>query len=212
MPRAGRSIRWRIVAAACVLLACATLPAATPQARVDFACPALACGLPAHGAFPHFVVGRIGAIADEREAATLFKTMRAHGRWGTLPARGEGFWQHVQPVAIDAGGGAIFVVLTGQDEMRAAPLTVGDFVRYSPHRGRFEVPPAEPVAAAYWNIDGCVAVLCRASDRACVGRYRAGIYRTADGRELTPGAFAPQPQGAVIDTTTMVPLAPGDSH
>lgn len=209
MPRAGRSIRWRLAAAAGVLLACGAARAAAPG---TFDCHTLACGLPAEGAFPHFVVGRIAAIADAREAAALFDTMRAHGHWAQLPGDGEAFWRHVQPVVIDAGGGASFVVLTGQDEMRAAPLGVGDFVRYSPHRGRFEVPPAEPLAAAYWRVDGCVAVLCRAADRACVGRYRAGVYRTHDGRQLGLQAFAPLPHGNVIDTTTMVPLAPGPSH
>lgn len=212
MPRAGRSIRWRLAAAACALLACGATQAAPPAAPGAFDCHALACGLPAENAFPHFVVGRITAIADAREATALFETMRAHGRWAQLPGDGEAFRRHVQPVVIDAGDGASFVVLTGQDEMRAAPLGVGDLVRYSPHRGRFEVPPTEPTAAAYWRVDGCVAVLCRAADRACAGRYLAGVYRTRDGRQLAPPAFVPRPHGHTIDTTTMTPLAPGPSH
>lgn len=209
MPRAGCSIHWCI--AACVLAVGAAASAATPDAQRAFACSELACGIPAQGAFPHFVVGRIAAIATADDATTLFTTMRARRRWTALPAGADAFWRHVQPVAMEAGG-AIFVVLTGREEMRAAPLAVGDFVRYSPHRGQFEVPPTEARATAYWAVDGCVATLCRARDRACFERYVSGVYRTDDGLQLSPASFAPLPRGTTIDTTTMAPTAPPGSR
>lgn len=207
MPRAGRLIQWRIVVA-CALVAGA---AAAPAAPRVFACSELACGVPAQGAFPHFAVGRIVAIATPREAAILFDAMRSRGHWAALPAGVDAFWDHVQPVAIDVEG-ATFVVLTGREEMRAAPLAVGDFVRYSPHRGPFEVPPPDARAAAYWAVDGCVAALCRASDRACFARYAPGVYQTRDGRQLSPALFTPLPHGNTIDTTTMAPMTPPESR
>ncbi len=209
MPRAGCSIRWRFAIIAGLVALVVVAPAATPRPEGDlaFVCTTLACGMPASGAFPHFVVGRVAAIADPRSASTLFHAMRAGGHWAELPTGARVFWEHLQPVAINAGG-ATFVVLTGRDEMRAAPLAVGDLVRYSPHRGRFEVAPADAVDAAYWAIDGCVATLCRAVDRACFKRYAAGVFRTADGAQLSPASFALLAHGKAIDTTTMVPLAP----
>lgn len=209
MPRAGCSIRLRMAGAALLAAFVAVAPAATPRPEGDlaFACTALACGMPARGAFPHFVVGRVTAIADTRDAARLFHAMRASGHWAGLPAGAQAFWAHVQPAVIDAGDAA-FVVLTGRDEMRAAPLVVGDLVRYSPHRGRFEVPPADAVGAAYWAVDGCVATLCRAADHACFERYAAGVFRTSDGTQLSSASLAPLAYGKAVDIATMVPRAP----
>lgn len=89
--------------------------------------------------------------------------------------------------------------------MRAVPIQPGDFVRYSPHRGKYEVPPSDPVAAAYWAVDGCVAVLCDPGNGTCIERYVSGVYRVSDGRQLESETLALLPHGVVIDTGTMLP-------
>jgi hypothetical protein len=160
--------------------------------------------MPEHGAYPHLVVGRIVAVADSTQAHTLFDAMRRGGRWSALPASGDAFWKNLQPVAIDAGSGTVMITLTSQDEMHAAPLRVGDMVRYSPHRGRYEVPPTDKIAAAYWGVDGCVAILCRASDKQCMKRYASGLFRLSGGIQLSPHTLAPLRHGIVIDPQSML--------
>jgi len=161
--------------------------------------------MPEHGAYPHLVIGRIVAVADESQTRALFDAMRRHGRWSTLPTSRAIFWKNLQPVAIDAGSGEATITLTSQDEMHAAPLRVGDLVRYSPHRGRYEVPPTDKIAAAFWSVDGCVAVLCRASDKQCFGRYAKGLFQVSDGVQLSPDTLKPLQHGITIDAETMLP-------
>jgi hypothetical protein len=176
-----------------------------PAKPISFACFQMRCGMPERGAYPHLVVGRIVAVANAAQAHTLFDAMRRRGRWSGLPASGDTFWKNLQPVAIDVGSGTVMVTLTSQDEMHAAPLEVGDFVRYSPHRGRYETPPTDKTAAAFWAVDGCVAVLCRATDRQCMTHYLSGIFDVESGVQLANGSLKPLRHGAVIDTLTMWP-------
>ena len=161
--------------------------------------------MPEHGAYPHLVIGRIVAIADANQARTLFDAMRRRGRWSALPRSADVFWKNLQPVAIDAGSGFVMIALTSQDDMHAEPLQVGDFVRYSPHRGKYETPPSEKIAALFWSIDGCVALLCRESDKQCVKHYVSGFFRTTDGVQLSPRTLAPLRHGIVIDAESMLP-------
>ena len=81
----------------------------------------------------------------------------------------------------------------------------GDLIRYSPHRGSYEIPPADPVERAYWSIDGCIAVVCRAEDKACFDRYRQGVFRTSDGVQLSPYTFKPLKHAAAIDPDSLLP-------
>lgn len=208
MPKAGCFCRRWLVAFATVALCCVQVVARTAVASSPagiFSCFSLQCGMPAHGAFPNFVVGRIAAIADAGQAAVLFDGMRQRGHWANLPAKNGLFWKNLQPVAIDTGHGVVMVALTSQSEIHAAPLNVGDFVRYSPHRGKYEVPPTDKVAAKYWHVGGCVAILCRAGDRKCIKRYASGVYRATDGVQLSSHSLAPLGRGAVINIRTMVP-------
>lgn len=170
-----------------------------------FACFSLQCGVPPHGAFPNLVIGRVAAIADAGQAEILFNGMRRRGRWSGLPSGSKLFWKNLQPVAIDVGHGAVMVTLTSQSEMHAAPLDVGDFVRYSPHRGKYEVPPTDETAAAYWRVDGCVAVLCRAGDKPCMKQYVSGLFRTSDGEQISPRTLTPLERGTFVDVQTMLP-------
>lgn len=161
--------------------------------------------MPERGAYPHLVIGRIVAVADATQAQALFDAMRRRGRWSALPASGDVFWKNLQPVAIDAGSGTVMVTLTSQEEMHAAPLQVGDFVRYSPHRGQYKQPPTDKTAAAFWGVDGCVAVLCRGNDKQCAKRYARGLFRASDGVQLSQSTLKPLQHGMTIDAETMLP-------
>lgn len=161
--------------------------------------------MPAKGAYPHFVVGTVVAVADATQASALFSDMRKHGRWAALPSSFALFWKNLQPIAIDAGRGAVMVTLTTQDEMRAARFRPGDFVRYSPHRGKYEKAPSDKVAAKYWGVDGCIALLCRAVDGPCLKRFERGLFSTTDGAQLSPRTLKPLRHGVVIDVESMLP-------
>jgi len=131
--------------------------------------------------------------------------MRKAKHWKTLPADAEGFRQAIQPISLRLPSGRSYTVLITQKEAQAAPSQVGDFVRYAPHRGVNEKPPTEADALAYWLTTGCVAVLCRAGDNACIGGYRSGVYSATDGTQLTLDGRAADPGGGRIDPYSMRP-------
>ena len=163
------------------------------------------CGIEQEGAYPHLIVGRVDGVASAEQSAALFQAMRKAGHWEALPADPEAFRQAIQPVSIRLPAGRSYTVLITQKEAQAAPLKVGDFVRYAPHRGVNETPPTQADALAYWLITGCVAVLCRGVDQACIGGYRDGVYRAGDGVQLTSDGHAQAPGGARIDPYSMRP-------
>lgn len=166
---------------------------------------AQACAALHEEAYPHLVVGIVDGVAGQQQSTALFQAMRKANRWSALPADPEAFRLAVQPVSIRLPSGRSYTVLITQKEAQAAPLRLGDFVRYAPHRGVNEQPPTQADALAYWLTTGCVAVLCRAGDEKCAGGYRAGIYRTADGAALTPDGGKVDPGGARIDPNTVRP-------
>lgn len=168
--------------------------------------------MPDKGAYQNLVVGRVAAVANATQAAALFDEMRRHGRWSSLPSGAATFWKNLQPVAIEAGRGTVMITLTSQDEMHAVPLRVGDLVRYSPHRGTYETPPTDKTAAAYWTVDGCVAILCRASNKRCMKRYASGLFRITDGAQLSPRTLAPLRHGIVIDPQSMLTRQAAQVH
>jgi len=179
---------------------------AVPTRAADpFHCDAHSCPMPGQGAYPHLIVGRFDAAASASQSAQLFAAMRAHHLWQGLPAGAGDFQQNLQPVSILLLDGAALVVLMTQEEFRVAPPHAGDLVRYSPHRGDFEMPPEDPKARTYWAVDGCVAVVCRKQDRSCFGRYLAGVFRTRDGAALSPYTFRPLEGARAIDPDSLLP-------
>jgi hypothetical protein len=98
-----------------------------------------------------------------------------------------------------------------QEEARAAPIERGDLVRYSPHRGVYELPPDDVQERAYWSIDGCVAVICRAADASCFERYAAGVFRARDGVAISPRTFEPLHGKPAIDPDTLLPRPAQDA-
>lgn len=193
---------WLRTAAIGVVL-CLIDGAASAQAA-PFDC-SQRCGVEQEGADPHLIVGVVDAVAGEEQGATLFQTMRLAKRWLALPEKFESFRQSVQPVSVRLPAGRSYTVLISQQEAHAAPLKVGDFVRYAPHRGINEKPPTEAEALAYWNVIGCIAILCRSGDSRCIGGYRAGIYRATDGTALALDGQRTDPTAPSIDPQSMRP-------
>lgn len=180
------------------------LPRPTTPSQV-FRCDADACAMPGNGSFPHLVIGRFAATATAAQGQSLFQAMRVQGHWQALPDDAPGFVATVQPVAIALDDGRWLAVLMSQEEAHAAPIAPGDLVRYTPHRGEREPPPEEAGARAYWDVYGCVAIICRAEDTPCFARYATGVFRARDGTALSPRTFQPLRGTPAIDPDTLLP-------
>jgi len=164
------------------------------------------CGVELEGAYPHLIVGTVDGVADSEKSAALFHAMRNENRWAALPSSPDNFRRQVQPVSIRLPSGRSYTVLITQEEAQSAPIKSGDFVRYSPHRGVNEKPPSEASdVVAYWRATGCVAVLCRAGDSACISGYRSGIYQATDGVALTADGKHTAPDAPSVDPHSMRP-------
>ncbi|HEX7339317.1 MAG TPA: hypothetical protein VF271_05215 [Rhodanobacteraceae bacterium] len=164
--------------------------------------------MPDRGAYPYLVIGRYAAHASAAQSSRLFHAMRVRGLWQALPVSAKSFYKALQPVSIRLADGSVLAVLMARQEFRDGRPQPGDLVRYSPHRGKFEIPPADPAAKAYWSVDGCVAILCRKGDLACFKRYPAGVYRPSDGVAISPRSFRALPHHVVINPDTLLPVAP----
>ncbi len=181
------------------------LPAPVRTADI-FHCDERYCAMPSQGSYPYIVIGLFQAMATVKQSQQLFIDTRTQHRWLSLPDDPAAFYASLQPVSITLTDGNALAVLMAQDEVYATTPKPGDLVRYSPHFGAYELPPTDPKARAYWSIDGCVAVICRAQDRACFSRYAQGVFRRPDGMAISPKTFKPLPQGTVIDVQSLLPI------
>lgn len=180
------------------------LPIPTQQAD-RFRCDAHACTMPSQGQYPYVVIGLYQATASAEQSEQLFKDMRVQRRWASLPDDPAAFYAALQPVSIALPNGKALALLMAQEEFAVAKPQAGDLVRYSAHFGTHELPPDDPKARAYWSVDGCVAVICRAQDKACFGRYVQGVFRRPDGMAISPQTFKPLSNGTVIDVESLLP-------
>ncbi|MDR2127914.1 MAG: hypothetical protein LBP52_02450, partial [Burkholderiaceae bacterium] len=161
--------------------------------------------------YPHLVVGVIENALDDAQSRALYQAGLQKQPWKTLGASADEFVRFVKPVVIRPQDGAAsapaYLVLMGQDEYAPGALQPGDLVRYSPHPASHP-KPAEGTAAsqAFWQLYGCVAVLCKAGDAACFASYRQGLFSKQSGQALSHASETPLPKGPVIDTTSMLPV------
>jgi hypothetical protein len=171
-----------------------------------FRCDARYCAMPSQGSYPYIVIGLFQAMATAPQSEQLFNDMRSKRHWLALPDDPSAFYVSLQPISIALPDGHALTVLMAQDEVYATTPKPGDLVRYSPHFGAHEQPPADPKARAYWSIDGCVAVICRAEDKACFSRYAQGVFRRPDGMAMSPRTFKPLLQSTAIDVQSLLPI------
>lgn len=148
-------------------------------------CSRAHCGLQADGSYPHYVIGTIHGVASVRESGAIFRKVRQQGYWKSLPASSAAFTRNVLPVSImtrTPTGTVPVTMLMSQTEFKGAPLKQGDLVRYTPHDESHRYPPAEDKDIhPYWDAIGCVAILCRAEDKACKKQYQLGVFRRDNG-------------------------------
>lgn len=177
---------------------------------VPFDCENQACGLAGDGPYPNIVVGTITRVADTAEAKRVFHWARKQGFWNDLPDDPERFVREIQVLSLemqDSGGLEDITLLMGGVHYKAVKMLAGDLVRYTPHDPDHSDPPTkDPVAAAYWKLFGCVAVLCRAEDLTCPARYTTGVYGLRDGVQLDKSSHIPVTGGLRIDPVTYLPL------
>lgn len=215
----NESCRWRrkrgvacvLPIAGVLLLACFISIAAY---AASFDCGTDACGLPGDGSFPNIVVGTVKRVADDTEAQVVFHWARAHGYWATLPKDPPRFVRTIQMMLIEIPGARNprdITLLMGREHYDAIKIAAGDLVRYIPHESGRSAPKFEERGAnAYWELFGCIAVLCRAEDKACPARYAPGVYRLNDGVQLGLDLRTPVAGGVWVDPGTYMPRKRND--
>lgn len=172
------------------------------MAQSAFDCSHDHCGVPTDKPYPHLVVGTIEAIATPEQTGDMFERLRKQGWWQSLPDDKAAFVQKIQPISIKLPTGRAMTMLMSMEEMRGAPLHVGELGRFAPH-SNFEVGyPKEP-DNPYWVAVGCIVELCAKGDTACQQGYHAAIYHLPDGQEMDAAGGHVLAGGITIDNQTM---------
>ncbi|MEL0027429.1 MAG: hypothetical protein VW625_01990 [Perlucidibaca sp.] len=174
-----------------------------------FDCASRHCDLQQDGSYPHLVIGTIQGISSRSESRKIFRHARGMGYWQDLPASPERFASTIRAVSIQTrtpGGVMPVTMLMGEDEFRGAPLKVGDMVRYTPHDKAHErSPDNSPEGRAYWQLIGCVMVVCAAGDTSCRKRYQAGVYELTTGMPLAPASGKVWSGISPVDPISLLP-------
>ena len=171
-----------------------------------FDCAHNHCGIAIDGEYPNLVVGTVDGVASPQQQEKIFTAARRQGLWHFLPPGAAAFAKQIQIISINVMPGQSLTVMESREEMNTTPVTVGELVRFSPHRGIYDTPhPGDP----YWFTFGCVAVLCSAGDLDCQKGFQPGLYRVSDGAELDASGRHAVPGGTVIDTMSMHVKTPG---
>ena len=178
-----------------------------------FDCINQQCGLPVTEAYPHLVLGTVTSVATDSEVGQVYEWARENGYWSEIPDDRERFIRTMRLVSVTIpgpDGPEDWTLIMGREHFSAIHIAPGDFVRYTPHQtqlaaGQFD----DPAEAAYWNLYGCIAVLCRAEDAACPARYRPGVFNRDNGVQLDLHSGAPLIGGTRIETGTYLPLGSG---
>ena len=95
-------------------------------------------------------------------------------------------------------------LLMSMEEMRGAPLHVGELGRFAPH-SNFDWSKPQP-GNPYWATVGCIVELCAKGDAACKKDYHPAIYHLPDGRELDISGEHIKPGGITIDNQSIRPV------
>lgn len=184
-----------------------------------FDCKHNRCGLLAKGNYGNIVIGTVERVANEQDMRKVYTWARAHGYWRSLAPGMDGYLRSVKVLSLsvvipDRHSVRSVTVLMTPKEFNTAILKPGDQVRYSPHDAEHERKerPTEPKARAYWDLVGCVAMICGAKDTSCRTRYRSGVYRHDSGREVDPKTGRVLAHGARIDPVSLLPIAGGETE
>lgn len=169
------------------------------------------CNLYSKGTYPNLVLGKVNAVATDDQAVSVYRWAKQHNYWPTLPNNEADFLKYVQVISVSVSGGrdpVEFTLLMAREEFDVTEIFPGDYVRYTPHtisEPRSQTYDGE-TARIYWDLFGCIAVLCRADDPECPNQYTDGIYRRSDGVALMVDGSTPKEPAHRIDTETYFPL------
>ncbi|UTW11524.1 hypothetical protein [Marinobacterium rhizophilum] len=187
---------------------------AVPAHGVPFDCASFRCGLQGDGSYPHLVVGTVRRIADETNSKAVYDWARKNEYWALLPDDQARFTQSIQMVSVEIpsqSGVEEITLLMGREDFDAIKIQAGDLVRYRPHESSYGAAKNQPTysqgtSRPYWDLFGCIAVLCRAEDEKCPQRYSSGIYRLSDGVALNHHGQVVSDAARRIDIITYLPV------
>ena len=195
----------------CLLVTASVIFLASPVQARPFDCLENSCNLPGRETYPDFVLGTVKAVATETKTREIFSWAKQNDYWTLVPDDEKRFMELVQvmSVAIPGSDGEVELsLLMSREEYDSSPINPGDFVRYTRH------PVDEPMTPLfrqadtkpYWDLFGCIAVLCRADDKPCPQRYVPGVYRFEDGVPLDRVTGEPVSDRPRISTETFLPM------
>ncbi|MCP8690104.1 hypothetical protein [Marinobacterium sedimentorum] len=176
----------------------------------SFDCDRNRCGLKTDGSYPHLVLGTVQKVASDTDTAAVYRWAKEYGYWADLPDNQGNFIRSIQMMSVEiTGQGSTeeITLLMGREHYDAIVIKAGDLVRYTPHEMTQPIPEdTEDTNRLYWNIFGCIAVLCRADDGKCFERYSTGIYGVADGIGLNSHGEVSEEVTRRIDPITYLPI------
>jgi len=171
------------------------------------------CGLISDGPYPNVILGTVTHVATPAEVKTIYHWARKHGYWASLQGGEERFVKTIKILSVQLPkryDSKVVTLLMGTSFYDAIKIEKGDFVRYTPHANpKPSKPFKDPSEQAYWHLFGCIAVLCRAVDKACPSSYVPGVYGRLDGKERTLVSGKPVKNGIRINPMTYWPLKKG---
>lgn len=176
----------------------------------SFDCERNRCGLKNDGSYPYLVLGSVKKVASDSDADAVFGWAKENGYWTALPDNQAQFRQSIQMMSVEIpgqGGVEEITLLMGREDYDAIAIKAGDLVRYTPHEMNQSSPAfAKATNRPYWNLFGCIAVLCRADDGKCSQRYSTGTFGVVDGIALSSHGDTPEDVTKRIDPITYLPI------
>ena len=171
-------------------------------------CPSHLCNLATDGAYDKLISGELVHVATDDELKQVYHWAKSHGRWAALPSAFPLYLQGTKLVSIKSPDSKEPIsVFMAREEYDAAPLIVGDLVRYKPHDPNWEAPKDPEQKRIFYGLTGCVATLCSAGSGTCKSRYRQGFFTTT-GVQIDGAQGKSMAKGARIDPLSLLPLSP----
>ncbi|MFY9180090.1 MAG: hypothetical protein WAO12_09985 [Venatoribacter sp.] len=163
------------------------------------------CQLATDGAYENLIVGKLVHVASDTEFQQVFDWAKSQEKWQHLPTDFAHYQQSVKLVSIQFSDTAqpVSVFLT-KNEYDAAPFEPGAMVRYRPHNNDWEAPQNEEERTLFYELTGCVATICAASDQPCQARYVSGVFNLT-GQAIQPFSNAILSPDIIIDPVSLLP-------
>lgn len=190
--RAGRIFLVSVLWAGCV-----------QAGEVPPGCPAGDCGLRASGTKPYdaIVIGPPQKVLSDDEMRALYRWAKPRV-WKDFPDDEADYLKRNRVVLLPTGAKNEYVLVhLAVTEYFPEAFVPGALLRYTPRAlPDSHTPDGRPVHSL---LAGCVALVCRAGDAACLAQYPTGLFRFNDGIELDPRTKKPLTNGRRIDPVSL---------